>query len=123
MTPERILRRSEAGHVTETGLMLDVLRLTDERDVLQALESMPEEIRDELREFVGYYTPKTRVFNGPRPAMQTVRCVKDWFVRREGAASKRRRTPMAQLDEPARQKEAGEWDEHHRGRRTLPLGL
>jgi hypothetical protein len=108
MTPERILRRYEAGHVTETGLMLDVLRLTDEHDVVQALESMPEDVLDELREFVGYYTPKTSVFNGPRPDMQTVRFVKEWFVRREGATSKRRRTATARPDEPARQKEAGE---------------
>jgi hypothetical protein len=98
LTPEQILKRYQAGHVTETGLMLDVLRLTDDRDVIQALEMLPEDVLNELREFVGYYTPRTRVFPGPRPNPQTVRFVKDWFVTGRGAPSSARRARMAKAN-------------------------
>ncbi len=60
---------------------MDVLRLTDERAVVEALELLPEDILEELKEFVGYYTPSTKIFNGPHPAMQTVQFVKEWLVR------------------------------------------
>jgi cobalamin biosynthesis Co2+ chelatase CbiK len=87
MTARKILERWNIGITTPSGVMMDVLTQTDKKIVIGTLEMIPPEILEKLEEFVGYYTPKTKIFNGPRPNMRTLRFVKEWFASRRPAAS------------------------------------
>jgi hypothetical protein len=78
--------------------MLEVLRLTDESDIVRALQMLLENILKELGEFVGYYNQKTKIFNGPRPTLKTVRIVKEWFVHHKRAPSTAHRVSMAKSE-------------------------
>ena len=84
MTPQRILERHRRGYTTDTGLIIEVLYLTDRPAVVEALGILPRDVLKKLEDFVGCYTPQTAVFNGPPPNMETVQFVKEWFVAQAG---------------------------------------
>lgn len=56
-----------------------VLGFTGKRGLTRALEIMPPEILEQLKDFIAHYEPGMRVFRGPRPRMQAIRLVRDWF--------------------------------------------
>ena len=87
LTAQKILNRWETGYSTRCGVVLDILSQTSKKVVTQAMEIIPADILAELEEFVGYYTPKTLIFNGPRPNSKTLRFVRDWFASRKKVAS------------------------------------
>jgi hypothetical protein len=79
----------EKGRITEAGLMVGLLRLTDQRIIVETLKILPPHILKKLKSFLGYYTPSTLIFNGPRPNEETVEFVRHWFANR-----KRRNQPL-----------------------------
>jgi hypothetical protein len=85
---EDIVRRWLEGETTTTGLLVDLLAQTDKRVVLGVLAKFPPEVLPELREFVGYYTPATKLFRcDRRPSMDTIKFVKNWFAERKRSPS------------------------------------
>jgi hypothetical protein len=91
----RLLDQYQKGHITDTGLILGVLNLTDQPTIVKTLAILPRHILDELQQFVGYYTPSTQIFNGPYPNVQTVELVKNWFSSRKRFKSKNARKPLS----------------------------
>jgi hypothetical protein len=87
LSAQAILKRWQDGTSTRCGVVLDILSQSSKKVVTQAMEIIPADILAELEEFVGYYTPKTLIFNGPRPNSKTLRFVRDWFASRKKAAS------------------------------------
>jgi hypothetical protein len=78
-TPRQLVRRYEEGRITSTGLILDVLNLAGKQRLTKMLEALPVDILEQLRDFVENYKPGREVFRGPRPKIQTVRFVREWF--------------------------------------------
>ena len=87
LTAQKILERWNTGYSTTCGVLLAILSQSDKKVVVEALGMIPPDLLKELEEFVGYYTPKTLIFNGPRPNASTLRFVKGWFADRRSAAS------------------------------------
>src|SRR5436309_7054962 len=85
MTAQELMEKYKEGRETPAGIVLDVLSQTSKRVVTETLELLPTDILKELKSFVGYYNPKTKVFRGPRPKMATVRVVKDWFAKADSS--------------------------------------
>ncbi len=77
--PGQWLRRYEEGRITAKGLILVVLSLTGKRRLSRILEALPADILKQLKDFVDNYRPGIEVFRGPRPKMQAVRFVIEWF--------------------------------------------
>ncbi len=95
---ERILKRYTEGRITATGVMLEVLSLTDKAAVEEALRVLPSDVMRALRQFVSRYSVCTKVFSGPRPNMQMVRYVrgriaKPTRVKRPTSPIRRRELP------------------------------
>jgi hypothetical protein len=82
MTAQQLLRSYKNGRLTSTGLILHVLSLTDKQAVGQVLQDSPPLLRKKLKTFAREYRPTLKVFNGPRPKMQTVRFVRNWSPNR-----------------------------------------
>ncbi len=76
LSAERMLQHYFSGYTTPDGLLLDVLSQTSKREVLNAIALFPPDMLRQLERFVGYYTRKTKIFNGPRPNARTLRFVK-----------------------------------------------
>jgi hypothetical protein len=69
---ERILDHYEEGRITATGAVLRVLELTDREDMREAIELLPPEILEKLRDFIRVYRPDMLVFPGPPPGPAAV---------------------------------------------------
>lgn len=82
---DRLLKRYLAGQDTETGFILDVLNISDERTIRHALKTMPTELSKRLADFVNQYRPEMRVFNGRPPKMRTVEIVRRLLRQSNGA--------------------------------------
>lgn len=80
MSLQEILRRYDASEYTVTDTMLAVLQVVSRENVESVLASLPEEVRDALRQFVGYYRPEVRIINGPIPSEQAVQLVREFFA-------------------------------------------
>jgi len=78
-TPERLLRQYEQGRLTAHGFILRVLSFTGKQRLTRALEIMPPEILEQLKDFIAHYETGMRVFRGPRPRTQAIRLVRDWL--------------------------------------------
>lgn len=79
--PRRLIDRYNRGYSTASELMLGFLTLTDKDEIREAVSVIPKQVLKKLEHFVGYYTPETRVFNGPPPEMETVQFVKALLAR------------------------------------------
>src|SRR6266487_3914714 len=76
---EELLRKYKEGRITANGVILNLLSLTGKQRLIQALEILPDELLQKLKDFTDNYQPEMRVFRGPRPKAQSVRIVKEWF--------------------------------------------
>jgi hypothetical protein len=79
ITSEELLRRYKKGHITANGVILSLLNLTGKRRLLRALEILPEDLLQGLKDFVDNYKRQMRVFRGPHPKAQSVRTVREWL--------------------------------------------
>ena len=79
ITPQRLLREYEHGRLTAHGFILKVLNFTGKQRLTRALEMLPPEILEQLKDFISRYEPGMRVFRGPPPRPQAIRLVRDWF--------------------------------------------
>ena len=79
--PERLIDRYDRGYSTASELMLSILTLTDTDEVKKAIGIVPKPVLNKLKQFVGYYTDDTQVFNGPPPNKNTVRFVRELLAR------------------------------------------
>lgn len=91
ITVHQILQRQKQGDTT-TGTILDVLSLSNERAISETLKNLPVSVLRELKKFVGYYTPNTRIFRAPRPKTRAIQYVRRWF-HKEGDRLIRRQKP------------------------------
>jgi hypothetical protein len=98
-TAQQLVEEYEEGKTTATGLMLDLLNLTSKRAVAEALDVLPLQVLRELRAFVAHYSPRTRIFRGPRPRPQNVRLVKDWFAKPNRPRTRRSVAPSCHPSE------------------------
>ena len=73
----RILDEYEEGRITATGLILDILNKVDHADLKEALESLPVDLVERVREFVENYRPEMKVFRGPPPNLVAVKLAKE----------------------------------------------
>jgi hypothetical protein len=87
--PHRLLDRYKEGDLTATGLIIGVLNLGTEGYIREALKILPPSTVNQLRHFVSYYGPDTRVFNGPRPDMKNVLLVRKLLKNFEGTEPSR----------------------------------
>ncbi len=78
-TDRQLVRRYEQGRITATGLILGVLSLPGKRRLTKMLETLPADVLEQLKDFVENYKPEMRIFHGPRPNLQAVRWVREWF--------------------------------------------
>jgi hypothetical protein len=49
------------------------------RELRQALESLSPDLLASLQTFVENHRPRAKVFNGPRPRMESVRYARQWL--------------------------------------------
>jgi hypothetical protein len=76
---EELLRKYKEGRITANGVILNLLNLTGKQRLIKALEVLPDELLQPLKDFTDDYKPEMRVFRGPRPRAQSIRIVKEWF--------------------------------------------
>ena len=77
--PQRLLWQYHQGRLTAHGFILKILSFTGKQRLTSALEVLPPEILEQLKDFISRYEPGMRVFRGPRPRPQAIRLVRDWF--------------------------------------------
>ena len=73
----RILDEYEKGRITATGLIFDLLSKVNHADLKEALESLPVNLVERLREFVVNYRPEVKVFRGPSPDPSAVKIARE----------------------------------------------
>jgi hypothetical protein len=73
----RILDEYEEGRITATGFILDILNKVNHADLKEALESLPVDLVERVREFVVNYRPEMKVFRGPPPDLIAVNLAKE----------------------------------------------
>jgi hypothetical protein len=76
---EELLRKYKEGRITANGVILSLLSLTGKQRLIKALEILPDELLERLKDFTDDYKPEMRIFRGSRPKAQSVRIVKEWF--------------------------------------------
>ena len=74
---KKILDYYEEGRITRTGAILRLLDISDQEEMREAIEVLPPELLDELRDFVESYWPEMRVFPGPPPDPAAVKMAKE----------------------------------------------
>jgi hypothetical protein len=84
MTPRtaplrQLVQQYEQGRITATGLILEVLSHPGKQRLAEILEALPQDILEQLKEFVENYEPGMKVFRGPRPNAKALATVKEWF--------------------------------------------
>ena len=90
-----LLAKYNRGYSTETELVLRILSLTDKKQVIESLKVLPPSIQSKVKQFVGYYRPKTRIFRGPTPDMRTVGFARVWLEANLPPANGRRPSKSA----------------------------
>lgn len=60
------------GRITATGFLVEFLNAADPEDVREALDVLPADLLEELRQFVKDYRPDMRVFRGFPPSPSAV---------------------------------------------------
>lgn len=73
----KILDYYEEGRITPTGAIIRLLNITDQDELKEALEILPPELLERLREFVASWRPDMRVFRGPPPDPDAVRMARE----------------------------------------------
>jgi hypothetical protein len=63
----KILDHYEEGRITSTGAIIRLLNITDRDELKEALEILPPELLEQLRDFVRRWRPDLKVFRGPPP--------------------------------------------------------
>jgi hypothetical protein len=58
----------EEGRITATGFIIDFLNAADPDDLREALDILPADLLEKLREFLREYRPDMRVFRGDPPS-------------------------------------------------------
>jgi hypothetical protein len=76
---EELLRKYKEGRITAHGVILNLLSLTGKQRLIKALEVLPDELLQRLKDFTDDYKPEMRIFRGSRPKAQSIRTVKEWF--------------------------------------------
>jgi hypothetical protein len=74
---KKVLDNYEEGRITATGFIIDFLNAADQDDLKEALEVLPANLLERLRDFVATYRPDMRVFRGPPPKPSAVRMAKE----------------------------------------------
>jgi hypothetical protein len=67
----------EEGRITRTGFVIDFLNAADPDDLREALEVLPPELLEELRDLVARYRPDMVVFRGSPPKASAVKMAKE----------------------------------------------
>jgi hypothetical protein len=62
----------EEGRITATGFIFGFLNAADPDDVREALDILPADLLEKLREFLREYRPGMRVFRGSLPSPAAV---------------------------------------------------
>jgi hypothetical protein len=62
----------EERRITATGFIIDFLNAADPDDLREALDVLPPDLLEKLREFVRDYRPGMRVFRGDPPSPDAV---------------------------------------------------
>jgi hypothetical protein len=63
----------QEGRITATGFIIDFLNAADPDDLREALEILPADLLEKLREFIRGYRPDMRVFRGTPPSPGAVK--------------------------------------------------
>jgi hypothetical protein len=79
----KILRYYNEGRITATGFIIDFLNSVDQDDLREALEILPPELLERLRDFVASWRPDMRVFRGPPPDPNAVRMARELLANTE----------------------------------------
>ena len=79
ISAEELLRKYKEGRITADGVILNLLSLTGKQRLIKALEVLPDELLQRLKDFTDDYKPEMRIFRGSRPKVQSIRIVKEWF--------------------------------------------
>ncbi len=74
---EKVLKYYKEGRITATGFIIDFLNSADQDDLREALEVMPPELLERLRDFVATWRPELRVFRGPPPDPNAVKMARE----------------------------------------------
>ena len=69
----QILKEYEEGRTTAAGFSLDLLTLLTQDELRDALELLPAEHVEVVRDFIETYRPQMRVFRGSLPASSMVK--------------------------------------------------
>jgi hypothetical protein len=64
---EKLAVKYEEGRITATGFVIDSLNTVDRDDLKEALEALPSDLSELVRDFVQHYGADAQVFRGPPP--------------------------------------------------------
>ena len=78
---KKILDYYEEGQITRTGAVLRLLDLPNQEEMREAIEVLPPEVLEELRDFLENYRPDMLVFPGPPPKPSAVRMAKELLAK------------------------------------------
>ena len=67
----------EEGRITRTGFAINFLNAADPDDLREALEVLPPELLEELRDFVASYRPDMLIIRGRPPKPAAVKMAKE----------------------------------------------
>jgi hypothetical protein len=70
---KRILDHYEEGRITATGAILRVLDLKEQEEMREAIELLPADLLERLKDFVRRYRPAMLIFPGPPPRPRAVK--------------------------------------------------
>jgi hypothetical protein len=73
----KVLAHYEEGRITPTGFILDFLNVADQDDLREALEVLPADLLEKLKDFVDRYRPDMLVFRGSLPAPVAVKMARE----------------------------------------------
>ena len=73
----KILRNYEAGRITPTGFILDLMNDANRDELKEMLDVIPPDLLRKLRDFVVRFRPDIKVFRGPPPDPSVVRVAKE----------------------------------------------
>lgn len=82
MKPQELIRKYQAGRLTPSGLILQLLHESREQTVTQTLQLLPPGLLRQFKGFVRDLRPDAKVFRGPTPNPKTVGLATDWFAER-----------------------------------------
>lgn len=78
-SPDELIRKYKEGRITANGVILNLLSLTGKQRLIKALEVLPDELLQKLKDFTDNYKPEMKIFRGSRPKVQSIRIAKEWF--------------------------------------------